>query len=184
MKILLHSCCGPCTIYPLEVLRSQGIEVEGYFYNPNIHPYKEFLARKDSYHLLAQQEKLTIHVDENYGLHEFIKMLQGVSTNSAERCQVCYTMRMETTAIKAKELDLDGFSTTLLVSPYQNQSLLIQSGEAAADKYGVRFIGQDYREGFRSAQGKAREMGLYRQAYCGCIFSEYDRYRPRRGDKE
>lgn len=184
MRILLHCCCGPCTLYPLEVLRGQGLEVEGYFYNPNIHPYKEFLARKESYQSFAHQANLTIHVEENYGLHGFLDKVKNVDTDSAERCQLCYEVRLEATAKKASELAFDGFSTTLLVSPYQNQSLLIQQGEVAAEKYGLRFIGQDFRDGFRTAQGKAKELGLYRQAYCGCIFSEYDRYRPKRRSEQ
>ena len=112
--------------------------------------------------------------EENYGLKEFCK---NVINDLENRCvNYCYRVRLEQTAKFAKENGYDSFSTTLLVSPYQNHEALKQVGEELAEKYGLEFVYRDFRVGFREGQTKARELGLYMQKYCGCVFSEEDRY--------
>ncbi len=180
-KIFLHSCCGPCTLYPLQALREEGFAVEGYFYNPNIHPYREFKARLDSYRQMAAAEDLPVQVEEDYGLDVFMRELQdkdpGVyQPKSPERCQSCYRLRLAQAAKACRQAGLGVFSTTLLVSPYQQHDLIKEAGEAAAAAEGVTFLYRDFRPDFRLGQQKARALNLYMQGYCGCVFSEYERY--------
>lgn len=180
-KIFLHSCCGPCTMYPLEVLRQEGFEVQGYFYNPNIHPYREFKARLDSYRQMAAARDLPVQVEEDYGLAAFLEEMQdkdpGVyQAKSAERCQTCYRLRLKKAAQACRQAGLKVFSTTLLVSPYQQHEMIKEAGEQAAAAAGVTFLYRDFRSGFRQGQQKARALNLYMQGYCGCVFSEYERY--------
>jgi predicted adenine nucleotide alpha hydrolase (AANH) superfamily ATPase len=179
MKVLLHSCCGPCTVYPLKSLRQEGFEVEGYFYNPNIHPYKEFLARLESYQRFASLQDLNTHIHSEYGLETFINALKTNELSCQQRCPLCYRLRLEAAAQKAIDLAMDAFTTTLLVSPYQNHELLMEIGTEIGTAKGIPFLQRDFRPGFRAAQQEARAMGLYIQAYCGCVFSEYDRYKPK-----
>jgi len=179
MDILLHSCCGPCTIYPLQVLRQEGFQVEGYFNNPNIHPYREYQERMRSYQLLAEIKGLAVEMDEQYGLGLFVDSLEKGHHGCGDRCPVCYRLRLEATARRALEKGKDGFTTTLLVSPYQQHDLIRTIGEAIGSAMGIPFIDRDFRPGFREAQKEARSLGLYMQSYCGCVFSEYDRYKPK-----
>ena len=173
MKILLHVCCGPCTVYPLEYLRQQGHEVSGYFYNPNIHPYREFKRRIGALVEFSEQKKFKVEIDRNYGL---TKYLQQVVFNEKKRCSICYDMRLEPTARFAAEQGADAFTSTLLYSKYQNHQLLIDKSEKLADQYGVKFFYQDFREGWQQGIDCSIEMDLYRQPYCGCIYSEQERY--------
>jgi len=180
MKILLHTCCGPCSIYPVDFLREKGMDVYGYFFNPNIHPYTEFARRRETLEKYAAEIDLKVIIDEDYRLEEF---LQGVAHRESRRCLICYAMRLEQTARVAKRGGFEGFSTTLLVSPYQKHELIREIGQASADKYGVPFYYEDYRPGYKAATDLSKKMGMYRQQYCGCIYSEKERYlRP--GKKE
>ncbi|MCL2121035.1 MAG: epoxyqueuosine reductase QueH [Clostridiales bacterium] len=179
--ILLHSCCGPCSLYPLEELRREGFSVYGYFANPNIHPYREFQARLQSYRNMADQEDLVVRIEESYGLAEFLEALRGMDAGvyqplSAERCRLCYRLRMRSAARACREAGLTQFTSSLLVSPYQDHAGIVEAGERAAGEYGLTFLYRDFRPGFRRGQAKAKEMGLYLQGYCGCVFSEYERY--------
>ncbi|MCL1804387.1 MAG: epoxyqueuosine reductase QueH [Clostridiales bacterium] len=183
--ILLHSCCGPCTMYPLEALRQEGYRVSGYFDNPNIHPYREFRSRLDAYRVMAEQRGLDARIEEGYGLEAFLLRIKEAPDGvygalSAERCGLCYRLRMERAAAACKEAGLEAYSTTLLVSPYQHHDLIREAGEAAAEAYGLSFLYRDFRPGFRRGQAMAREAGLYMQGYCGCVFSEYERYGDRK----
>lgn len=174
MKLLMHTCCAPCSIYCIDTLRKEAIEPVLYWYNPNIHPYTEYKQRRDTLKEYAQSIEVAAIFEEEYGLREFTKNVIGDLPN---RCRnYCYKVRLEKTACYAKEHGYDAFITTLLVSPYQNQEALKQVGEELAKKYGVEFVYRDFRTGFREGQQKAIELGLYRQKYCGCIFSEEDRY--------
>lgn len=173
MKLLLHICCAPCSVYCIESLRAEGIEPVGFWYNPTIHPYTEYRSRRDCLRDYARQINLTLVEQDEYGLREFVA---AVAQDIEHRCGHCYAVRLEQAAAYAVEQGFDAFTTTLLVSPYQNHELLIKTGEAAAQKYGVHFLYRDFRVGFRQGQDKAREQGLYMQKYCGCIFSEEGRY--------
>lgn len=173
MNLLLHICCAPCSISCIEMLRQEGIEPTGYWYNPNIHPYKEYQARRDTLIGYAQQIGLRLLLQDEYGLRPFVR---AIYPNLENRCGVCYRLRMEATARYAAENGFEGFASTLFVSPYQNHELLRETAEAMAAQYGVRFVYRDFRPGFRAGQQKARELQLYMQKYCGCVFSEEERY--------
>ncbi len=173
MKILLHTCCGPCSVYPVSLLRREGIDVAGYFFNPNIHPFKEFRRRIVALEELATRENFTVEFERDYGLRQFLRQ---VVFHEEKRCAVCYKMRLEATARKAAEMKVDAFSTTLLYSRYQNHELICSQSERLAEKYGVAFYYRDFREGWQQGIDKSIEMGLYRQPYCGCIYSEQERY--------
>jgi len=173
MKILMHSCCGPCTVYPLMRLREEGHEVTSLWYNPNIHPFTEYKSRYEALLLLSEQEKFDVIDIQNYGIREFTK---NVVNNIDARCLYCYESRLEITAKEAKERGFDGFTTSLLVSPYQKHELIINVCKKYSEKYDIEFVYEDFRVGFREGQNIAREKGLYMQKYCGCIYSEEERY--------
>lgn len=173
-KLLLHTCCAPCSVYCIELLRKEGIEPVSFWFNPNIHPYMEYKARRDCLIEYSKMENFELIINENYGLREFCK---NVSNDMKNRCQnYCYRVRMEETAKYAKEHGFEAFTTTLFVSPYQKHEKIKEVCEEMAKKYGVKFLYRDFREGFRQGQNKARNLGLYMQKYCGCVFSEEERY--------
>lgn len=173
MDILLHICCAPCTIYPLEELRREGHRVAGFFYNPNIHPYSEYLKREEEVEKLAKRTGLNV-IHEDYDIENYF---QHIVYNEAlqNRCPVCWWMRIERAAKFAKENGLEAFTTTLLGSPYQDHEVIKKLCEDVAEHAGVKFYYKDFRPGFKAAQEKARSEGMYMQNYCGCLFSEIDR---------
>lgn len=173
MKLLLHVCCGPCTTYPLERLRSGGHDVQGYFYNPNIHPYREFKRRLSSLEDFANKKKLPLFIEGEYGLCDY---LRRIVFHEKERCLLCYKMRLQKTAQKAVESGADAFSSTLLYSRYQRHETIIKIGEEMSRRYDVQFYYEDFRNGWQEGIERAISMDLYRQAYCGCIYSEQERY--------
>ena len=172
-KILLHCCCAPCSVSCVEPLRTEGIEPVGFWYNPNIHPFKEYEARRDCLIEYSKDIRMELIVRENYGLREFVK---NVAENIEKRCTYCYEHRLEETARFAAENGYEAFTSTLFASIYQNHELMLKSAEEYAKKYGVKFLYRDFRPNFRNGNQKARDMELYMQKYCGCIFSEEDRY--------
>lgn len=177
MNTLLHICCAPCSIMCIDTLRSEGIDVSGYWYNPNIHPFTEYRARKNTLIEYAKMINLPLDLNDNYGLREFIGLVHDDIDN---RCGKCYLVRLDETARYAKEKGFDSFSTTLLVSPYQNHELLIETAKEVGEKHGIEFLYRDFRPYFREGQARARELEMYMQKYCGCIFSEEDRYRKKK----
>ena len=173
LKLLLHTCCAPCSIMCIEALRTENIEPELFWYNPNIHPATEYKARKNTLVEYAKSVNAKLIVNNEYGLRRFIT---EINSDFDGRCKFCYKMRLEETARYAAENSYTHISTTLLISPYQNHALLKATAVEAAEKYGVEFIYRDFRVYFKEGQEKARNLGLYMQKYCGCIFSEEDRY--------
>ena len=174
MNLLLHTCCAPCSVYCIDSLRKEGIEPVSYWFNPNIHPYIEYKTRRDTLIEYSKMENFKLIIEENYGLDDFCK---NVSNDLKNRCKnYCYPVRLEQTAKFAKENGYDAFSTTLLVSPYQQHDVIKELAEQLAKKYEIDFVYKDFRVGFREGQAKARELGLYMQKYCGCVFSEEMRY--------
>ena len=170
MKLLLHTCCAPCSVYCIESLRNKNIDPTVYWYNPNIHPYMEYKARRDCLKEYTKSINIQAIFEEEYGLDEFCR---NVIQDLENRCiNYCYPIRLEQTAKYAKENGYDTFSTTLLVSPYQKHDEIRRIGEKIATNYNLLFYYEDFRVGFREGQAKARELGLYMQKYCGCIFSE------------
>ena len=173
MKLLLHTCCAPCSIMCIETLRAENIEPHLFWYNPNIHPATEYKMRKNTLVEYARSINVNLITNNEYGLRRFISEIKG---DFDSRCSFCYKMRLEETAKYAAENLFSHICTTLFVSPYQNHELLKETAEAAAEKYGVEFLYRDFRPYFREGQDKARALGLYMQKYCGCIFSEEERY--------
>jgi len=174
-KILMHTCCAPCSIYCIDALRAENIEPELFWYNPNIHPYIEYKTRRDCLKDYAKRVDVKLILQEEYGLDEFC---QNVANDITNRCvNYCYPKRIGETAKFAKDHGYEAFTTTLLVSPYQKHEELQKVCARAADYYGIEFLYRDFRVGFRAGQAKARELGLYMQKYCGCVFSEEDRYK-------
>lgn len=174
MKLLMHTCCAPCSVYCIDSLREEGIEPVSYWYNPNIHPYVEYKTRRDTLIEYSKIANFELIINEEYGLREFCKNVIGDLGN---RCvNYCYRVRLEATAKYAKENGYDAFTSTLFVSPYQKHEELKKLCEEISKKYDIEFLYRDFRVGFRVGQAKARELGLYMQKYCGCIFSEESRY--------
>ena len=173
MKLLMHICCAPCANMPIDALRAEGVELTGYWYNPNIHPFTEYRARRNCLQEYAKTIDLPLLVRDDYGLRPFVR---EVAEDIAGRCVKCYEMRLFEAARAAKEGGFDAFTSSLFISPYQNHELLRQTAQAAAEAYGVEFLYRDFRPYFRAGQDFAREHGFYMQKYCGCIFSEEERY--------
>lgn len=173
MKLLMHSCCGPCSIHPLEVLKADGYEVSACYINPNIHPFKEFEARLASLEKVLAYFEVELLATSTYGLKNFIA---GLENDFQNRCEYCYKVRLNEVARIAASAGYEIFTTSLLVSPYQDHQAVIAAGQEAGDKFGVEFLAKDFRPGFTQAMEKARQMELYMQKYCGCIFSEEERY--------
>ncbi|MBN2453264.1 MAG: epoxyqueuosine reductase QueH [Candidatus Omnitrophica bacterium] len=173
MNILLHICCAPCSIYPIAELKRQGHRIAGLFYNPNIHPYSEYLKRK------SEVEKYSLEAGINVvkGDYDIEKYFQFITHNESigKRCPACWWIRLEAAAKFAKESAFDAFTTTLLGSPYQDHDTIRAIGEDLAKRDGLKFYYQDFRTGFRDALNTARSKGIYCQNYCGCIFSERER---------
>lgn len=178
MRILLHICCAPCSIYPLKRFREEGIEVAGLFYNPNIHPGREYARRLETLIPWAGRNGVELLSTEECPFEDF---LRAVAYREEERCAVCYTLRLGETARIARERKCDGFSTTILYSRYQKHDLVREIGEDLSRKWDIPFYYEDFRKGWSEGVAASREMGMYRQPYCGCIFSERERYRKKGG---
>lgn len=178
MRLLLHICCAPCAIVPVDYLKEKGYALEGYFFNPNIHPYLEWRKRKETLEEYARQTGLSLVLDEEYRVEDFFR---AVAHREDDRCRFCYSLRLRRAAAAAREGGFAGFTTTLLVSPYQKHELIREAGEAAAAEYGVPFCYFDFRPGYREGVRRSKEMGMYRQQYCGCLYSEKERYMPKKG---
>ena len=172
MKLLMHVCCAPCSVYCIDVLRKEGIEPTLFWFNPNIHPYEEYEHRKDTLIQYAKKINCELIINDNYGLDEFCK---NVVNNIDGRCySYCYPIRMEETFKYAKENGYDAVTTTLLYSIYQKHDFIKRLCEDLSKKYEIEFLYRDFRYGFWEGHDKAKDEGLYMQKYCGCIFSEED----------
>ncbi len=181
MKLLLHICCAPCSIMCIESLRSEGIEPTGFWDNPNIHPYTEYRARRDALESYARMIGLKLILHGEYGLRPFVK---AVAEDIDHRCAQCYRMRFLACAKYAAENGFTHFTSTLFISPYQNHELMIQTAQEVAQTYGVSFLYRDFRPYFKEGQQRARELDVYMQKYCGCVFSEEERYQKRKRPKD
>ena len=174
MKLLMHACCAPCSVYCVETLRKEGIEPTLYWYNPNIHPYIEYKTRRDTLIEYSKMKDLNVIIDEEYGLESFCKNVINDLTN---RCaNYCYPVRLRRLFEYARDNGYDTVTTTLLYSIYQRHDIIKKIMEDLEKEFNIKFLYKDFRIGFREGQDKARELGLYMQKYCGCIFSEKDRY--------
>ncbi len=173
MKLLLHICCAPCSIYPVRLLRRDGHDVMGFFHNSNIHPYTEYLKRQEGLIQYARQIDMKLIVSNAYDMEGF---LRAVAFRETERCRYCYYHRLRAAALMAKKSKFDGFSSTLLYSKFQKHDLIHSLGEAVGREIGIPFRYEDFRTGWKEGVDTSKEMGMYRQQYCGCVYSEKDRY--------
>ena len=173
MKILLHFCCANCALYPFQKLQREHHEIFGFFYNPNIHPYQEYTKRLEA--VKEIEKKLTIRMiyQDHYDLENF---LRSIAFRESERCTVCYHTRLEFTAKIAKKGSFDAFTSTLLGSKHQNHELIKEIGTATGKKREINFFYSDFREGWAEGREMSLSLGLYRQQYCGCIYSEKERF--------
>ena len=177
-KLLLHACCAPCSSYCLEYL-SQYFEIILYYFNPNISLKEEYDYRlEEEKRLISLMEfkNPVIIVDSTYNPKEFFDAVKGLENEpeGGKRCAECFKLRLKATAEKAKELNVDYFSTTLTISPLKNAQLLNSIGEAFAKEYEVAWLYSDFKkkEGYKRSIVLSKKYNLYRQDYCGCVFSK------------
>ncbi|HBR21371.1 MAG TPA: hypothetical protein DD713_02180 [Nitrospiraceae bacterium] len=190
MKLLMHICCANCSLYPVKTLSEKGVSVTGLWFNPNIHPYAEYKNRLDAvkiFELLLKNPPsppfakgemgglldIQIHYIDYYGIKEFI---QRTGNGGENRCNVCYEMRLDKTAQKAREIGADGFTTSLLISPNQKFDVIIDIGREMERRHSVEFFIEDFRPGWKQGVELSKKLGLYRQKYCGCIYSEMEKH--------
>lgn len=173
----MHICCSGCALFPVSTMLREGVRVRGLWFNPNIHPEDEYSLRLQSMRRLQELWGLDIQYHNEYRLHEFNRAIEsaGAKLTKPERCMVCYEMRMDFTAREAARLGIGVFSTTLLVSPWQAHDLIVEAARKAASAHGVEFYYRDFRPGWQEGRQMLRGMELYRQNYCGCIYSRTER---------
>ncbi len=172
-KVLLHICCAPCSIYPIKKLKEEGYKIFGFWYNPNIHPYKEYEKRYTEVKNYTTENDIRLLEKNEYNLKYF---LRNVVYRENQRCRFCYSERLKYAAIYARNGNFDFFTTTLLYSKFQNHNLIKEIGIEEAKNNGSNFLYKDFREGWKYGINKSKEKNMYRQQYCGCIYSEKDRY--------
>ena len=172
-KVLIHICCAHCAAYTAAYWRQEGYETMGLWYNPNIHPYMEHQQRQESVISLAKEIDLPLIVSPTYDIIEYFRRVAGHET---ERCGDCFDIRLIKTAEVALENGCDGFTTTLLISPHQKHDLIKDVGERATAQTGVPFLYADLRKRYSDSRHITKPMNLYRQQYCGCVYSEWERY--------
>jgi len=177
--LLVHACCGPCSITVFGALKDRGGDIRGFYYNPNIHPLTEYLRRKEA--LAAVGERLGVGVDFADAEYDPAVFLRQAAFREKDRCRSCYSLRLDRAARQAREQGMEGFTSTLLYSKYQDHEAIRAAGEAASQAYGIPFVYEDFRLGWEEGIRLSKQWELYRQPYCGCIYSEFDRYRKKLG---
>ena len=177
-KLLLHSCCGPCSSYVISYLTNY-FDITILYYNPNIYPYDEYLKRKQEQIKLINEIDCSNNLDImdcDYDNDLYEKCIIGLEneTERGNRCMVCYNLRMEKTAKMAKECNYDYFCTTLSVSPYKNSEWINKIGEKLQNKYNINWLYSDFKkkDGYKQSISLSKKYNLYRQDYCGCIYSK------------
>lgn len=173
MKLLLHTCCGPCLIEPLDALRSEAESVAVLYANPNIHPFEEYERRRDVMAEYAEVEGVDV-IEVPYDPALWLVAVGPLAEAGPERCRACFRLRLETTAQYAATHGFDAIATTLTVSPYQDGAVIAEEGESAASAAGVTYVHRDFRERYADATKRSRALGMYRQNYCGCLLSDVE----------
>lgn len=180
-RLLLHSCCAPCSSYVLEYL-GEHFEITVFYYNPNIYPESEYTKRILEQQMLIGDMKIKYPVSfiaGNYDRDAFYKIAEGLEhlKEGGERCLKCYELRLKEAARLAKEGEFDYFTTTLSISPLKNADRLNEIGTRLAERYGVSYLQSDFKKknGYKRSIELSKEFGLYRQDYCGCEFSMRDK---------
>ena len=188
-SLLLHSCCAPCSSYVLEYL-SRYFKITVFYYNPNIYPEEEFYKRRSEQERFISQlhaKNPISFIGTEHMSEEFYKAVKGLEhiREGGERCFACYRLRLEESAIAARDMGADYFTTTLSISPMKNARKLNEIGGELGEKYGVKYLFSDFkkRNGYKRSTELSREYGIYRQNYCGCVFSLRERNEDMNGDK-
>jgi len=180
-RILVDTCCGPCALPALRIFTPPAYEVHYLFYNPNVHPFREYRRRLDSFETLMEEERLPYTVVP-YEPEEWIR---AVAFREESRCELCYRLRLRKAADLALEEGHETLTTTLFASPYQDHDLVTLLGRSICRSRGLEFVVWDGRDDYYEAIATARARGLYTQPYCGCLLSEWERYdRGRRSARE
>ncbi len=175
-KLLLHICCAGCGAYVSQLLsRTRGIDVCLFFYNPNIFPENEYKKRLDEVRMISKKYKVDLLIGE-YNHQSWLEKVRGHENDQekGERCQICYFERIKMTAETARLENCDFFTTTLTVSPHKLAKKIIEIGEKLAEENKIKFLSEDFKKnnGFKEALALSKKIGLYRQNYCGCEFSQ------------
>ncbi|MFA6466643.1 MAG: epoxyqueuosine reductase QueH [Patescibacteria group bacterium] len=173
-RLLLHSCCAPCSIYVLEQL-AKDYQLSIFFYDPNIHPRKEYNLRRDEMQKYAK--KIAINFEEGpYNTAEWFTKTKGLEAEpeKGQRCEVCFDIRLGQTAKKAKEENYDLWATVMSISPHKDVSQINCVANKLVKEYGVKFLEADWKKnnGFKIASEMSKKEGFYRQDYCGCLYSK------------
>lgn len=175
--LLLHSCCAPCSSYVLEYL-SNYFRITVFYYNPNISPESEYIKRKEEQKRFIEQLETKYkvnYIEDEYDNHKFVELSKGLENvkEGGPRCFKCYELRLDKTARKALEEGYDYFGTTLTVSPYKNSDKLNEIGKQLQDKYNINYLFSDFKKknGYKRSIELSKKYNLYRQDYCGCIYS-------------
>lgn len=169
--LLLHNCCAPCSYEIVEKLKDK-FNLEGFWFNPNIHPSGEFKLRKDSLERLLVENSIKLNCVDNITQDEWAEL---VVTKKEDRCALCYKLRLNKTAEFAKISKIQRFSTSLLISPYQKHELIKEIGSEVSRIHNIEFYYEDFRPFFYDGKNKAKRDGFYIQKYCGCVFSKENR---------
>jgi len=170
---LVHSCCAHCAAYTVDYWQKQGYEVSALWYNPNIHPYTEHQHRLETMKSLAQEMNLSLMIDGGYDIIAYFHHVVG---HEAERCSHCFRLRLSKTAEIARQRGFSAFTTTLLISPHQKHDLLREIGNELATEKGIDFLYVDLRKRYSDSRHMTKGLNLYRQQYCGCVYSEWERF--------
>ncbi len=173
-EVLIHACCAHCTAYTLEHWRGLGYKPTAYWYNPNIHPFSEHRRRLEAMRALAEKLDFPLMVAPGYDMAEYFRRVAG---HEQERCSYCFRLRLGKTAETAFALGMAGFTSSLFISPHQQHEAARRAGEESAAACGTEFLYADIRKRYSQSRHITKPMELYRQQYCGCLFSEWERYR-------
>ncbi len=174
-SVLVHSCCAHCAAYTVDYWRQQGYEVSALWYNPNIHPYTEHQHRLEAMRSLAEQMDFPLIIAEGYGMIDYFRKVTG-HEQEPERCRYCFRLRLLKTAETAIKCGFSSFTTSLLISPHQEHDLLQEIGNELAEEIGIAFLYVDLRKRYSDSRRMTKPLSLYRQQYCGCLYSEWERY--------
>ncbi len=172
-SVLVHCCCAHCTAYTITHWKQQGYEPSALWYNPNIHPYMEHQHRLEAIQSLAKELDFPLIATDDYDIIEYFRRVTG---NEAQRCRHCFHLRLQKTAETALKLGFNAFTSSLLISPHQKHDLILEIGNELAEKMGISFLYADLRKRYSDSRHITRPMALYRQQYCGCVYSEWERY--------
>jgi len=183
MRLALHACCGPCLLEPFDAYAAEGHEVTVVYANPNIHPVAEYERRLSTLRAYAEDRGITV-VELAYDPARWLERVGPLAADPAARCRACFALRLGMTADHAAADGYDALATTLAVSPYQDSEALAEEGARAAENAGLTWLGRDFRDRYPAATERSRELGMYRQNYCGCLMSDIEARRSRKQRRE